>query len=105
MEKAAKKGGIQPLGDRVLVKREEATDEKTAGGIIIPDSAKKEKSKVGTIVATGPGRMTDDGKLIPIMLKPGMKVIFNSGWDNEVKLGDDREHFLVRESDILAVIK
>ena len=102
----AKKTTIVPIADRVLVKREEKEMEKSAGGIIIPDTAQKEKSKIGTVVAVGPGRTSDEGRLIPISIKPGSKVIFNAGWDNEVDLGDkDEEYFLVKESDILAVIK
>ena len=101
----AKKPTLQPLADRVLVKREEKESEKSAGGIIIPDTAQKEKSKMGTVIAVGPGRMSDEGKLTPISVKVGAKVIFNSGWDNEVDLGDDEEYFLVKESDILATIK
>ena len=102
----AKKTTIVPIADRVLVKREEKEMEKSAGGIIIPDTAQKEKSKIGTVVAVGPGRTSDEGRLIPISIKPGSKVIFNAGWDNEVDLGDkDEEYFLVKESDVLAVIK
>ena len=75
----AKKTTIQPIGDRVLVKREEKEMEKSAGGIIIPDTAQKEKSKIGTVVAVGPGRTSDEGRLIPTSIKPGSKVIFNAG--------------------------
>ena len=58
------------------------------------------------VIAVGAGRVNDDGKLVPITVKVGSKVIFNAGWDNEVKVGEgDEEYFLVRESDILAVIK
>jgi chaperonin GroES len=97
---------IQPLGDRVLVKRTEKETTKSPAGIIIPDTAQKEKSKIGTVLAVGPGRMSDEGKLIPMSVKVGSKVVFNSGWDNEIEMGDkDEEHFLVRESDVLAVIK
>jgi len=96
---------IQPLSDRVLVQRLEMPDKKSAAGIIIPETAQKEKSKLGLIVAVGPGRFGDEGDLIPMTVKVGQKVIFNAGWDNEVALGDDEEYFLVRESDILAVTK
>ena len=98
------KAGIQPLGDRVLVKREEV-NLKSPAGIIIPDTATKEKSKRGVVVAVGPGKYGDEGDLIPMTIKVGEKVYFNAGWDNEVKLdGDESEYFLVHESDILAVI-
>ncbi len=105
MAKETKKISVQPLGDRVLVRREEATAAKSAAGIIIPDTAQKEKSKKGTVIAVGPGRTNDDGKLIATSVRVGASVIFNSGWDNEVALaGDDAEYFLVKESDILAVV-
>ncbi len=97
---------VQPISDRVLVRREEVKDEKSPSGIIIPDTAKKEKSKIGTVIAVGPGRISDEGKLIPMSIKVGVKVIFNAGWDNEVDVGDkDTEYFLVKESDVLAVTK
>jgi len=97
---------IQPLADRVLVKREDAPDVKSPAGIIIPDTAQKDKSKYGVVVAVGPGRTTDDGKLIPVSVKIGAKIVFNAGWDNEVDMGEkDQAYFLVKESDILAIIK
>ena len=95
---------VQPLSDRVLVRREEIK-EKSAAGIIIPDTAKTEKSKVGIVIAVGMGRYGDEGDLIPMTVKAGAKVIFNAGWDNEVDLRDDEEYFLIKESDILAIIK
>ncbi len=101
-----KKMNIMPLADRVLVKREDMPDKKSPSGIIIPDTAEKEKSKIGTVVAVGVGRTNEHGTLVPMSVKPGTKVIFNAGWDNEVKMGEeDEEFFLVKESDILAVIK
>ena len=100
------KNTIQPLADRVLVRREDAPDEKSPSGIIIPDTAKKEKSKIGTVIAVGPGKMSEEGMLVPMSVNIGAKVIFNSGWDNEVDTGDDEsEYFLVKESDILAITK
>jgi len=103
-KKAEKKNTIAPTADRVLVRRED-TKEKSPAGIIIPDTAKTEKSKIGVVIAVGPGRFGEEGDLIPMTVKVGAKVIFNAGWDNEVDLGGDEEHFLVKESDILAVIK
>ena len=86
--------------------RREDVDTKSPSGIIIPDTAQKEKSKVGVVIAVGPGKYGDEGDLIPMTVKVGAKVYFNAGWDNEVKSdGDDTEYFLVHESDILAVIK
>jgi chaperonin GroES len=99
-----RKSGIQPLHDRVLVKREELTVTSPAG-IIIPDTASKEKSKQGVVIAVGPGKFGDGADLIPMSVKPGAKVYFNAGWDNEVKVpGDEAEYFLIHESDILAII-
>lgn len=106
MAKSQSKTIIQPLGDRVLVKREDNDAQKSPGGIYIPETAQKEKSKRGTVMAVGAGKYGDEGDLIPMMVKTGAKVYFNAGWDNEVKFeGDDAEYFLVHESDILAVIK
>ncbi|MDR3571609.1 MAG: co-chaperone GroES [Candidatus Pacebacteria bacterium] len=106
MAKEAAKISVQPLGDRVLVKREDKPEKKSVSGIILPDTAEKDKSKRGSIIAVGPGRINDEGTLIPTTLKTGTKVYFNAGWDNEVDLGEDNEeYFLVRESDILAIIK
>jgi chaperonin GroES len=105
-EQKVSKINLQPLSDRVLVRREDVEDKKSPAGIIIPDTAQKEKSKRGVVVAVGAGRVNDEGKLIPTTVKVGAKVYFNSGWDNEVPVGDkDEEYFLVKESDILAVIK
>ncbi len=97
---------IQPLGDRVLVRREDVADQKSPSGIIIPDTAKKEKSKQGVVLSVGPGKYGDEGDLIPMTVKVGARVFFNAGWDNEVLAGEkDEEHFIVHESDILAIIK
>ena len=97
---------IQPVADRVLVKRLDEEGKKSAAGIIIPDTAQKEKSKIGLVIAVGPGRYGDEGDLIPMTIKVGSKVVFNSGWDNEGNAGnEDEDLFLVKESDILATIK
>ena len=106
MAKETKKINIQPVGDRVLVKREDKPEKKSISGIIIPDTAEKEKSKRGVVIAVGPGNMNEEGTLIPTRVKVGAKVYFNAGWDNEVDIGEDDEaYFLVKESDILAIIK
>jgi len=97
----AKKMGIQPLADRVLVKRIEE-EQQTKGGIIVPDTA-KEKPVQGKIVAVGPGRMNDDGKRMPLELKKGDKVLFGKYSGTEVTIGD-QEYVIMREDDILAVI-
>ncbi len=92
---------IKPLHDRVLIKRIEATT-KTAGGIIIPDTA-KEKPSEGIVEAVGNGFRTEDGKIVPMSVKEGDKVLFAKWSGTEVKVnGEDR--LIVKESDILAVI-
>jgi len=93
---------IRPLADRILVKRVEE-EEKTKGGIIIPDTA-KEKPQEGKVVAVGPGRTTDDGKLQPMNVKKGDKVLFSKYAGTEVTL-DGEEHLIIREDDVLGVIE
>jgi len=92
---------IKPLGDRVVVKPAPAED-KTKGGIILPDTA-KEKPVVGEIVAVGPGRKSDDGKLIPLDLKVGDKVLYGKYSGTETTI-DGKEFLIMRESDIFAVV-
>ena len=102
-KKKAKSGiKLQPLGDRVVLERE-ASDEITAGGIVLPDSAQNKPAR-GVIVSIGDGRMLDDGKRAPIQVKPGDQVIFSSYAGETFKIGDD-ELLLMNESDILAVIE
>ena len=92
---------FRPLHDRVVVKRIEA-EEKTAGGIIIPDTA-KEKPMQGEIVAVGPGGRDENGKLIPIDVKSGDKVLFGKWSGTEVKI-DGHELLIMKESDIMGVL-
>jgi chaperonin GroES len=92
---------IRPLGDRVLVKRLEA-EEKTAGGIVLPDTA-KEKPKQGKVIAVGEGRTLESGETAPIQVKKGNVVLFGSFAGTEVKV-DGEEYLLMPESDILAII-
>jgi chaperonin GroES len=92
---------FRPLHDRVVVKRIDA-DEKTKGGIIIPDSA-KEKPSQGEVVAVGPGGRDEAGKLIPIELKTGDKVLFGKWSGTEIKL-DGEELLIMKESDIMGVL-
>ena len=92
---------FRPLHDRVVVKRIEA-EEKSAGGIIIPDTA-KEKPQQGQVTAVGPGGRDDSGKLIPIDVKVGDKVLFGKWSGTEVKL-DGEELIIMKESDIMGVI-
>ena len=93
---------LMPLGDRVLVKRSEA-EERTAGGIVLPDTA-KEKPKQGEVMAVGSGRMLDNGERVALAVKKGDTVLFTSYAGNEVTI-DGQEYLLMREEDILAVVK
>ena len=93
---------LMPLTDRVLVKRLES-EEKTAGGLYIPDTAKEKPSK-GEVVAAGPGKTADAGKRIAMAVKAGDVELFNKYAGTEVKL-DGVEHLVMREDDILAIIK
>ena len=93
---------FRPLYDRVLVKRVDA-EEKTAGGLIIPDAA-KEKPLEAEVVAVGTGRVTDDGTVVEVSVKPGDRVLFGKYTGDEVKL-EGVEHIILRESDILAVVE
>ena len=90
---------LQPLADRLVV-RPTQKEEMTKGGIYLPDTA-KEKPQEGEIIAVGPGRITDDGKRIPMDLKVGDKVIYSKYGGSEIKI-DDVEMIILRESDILA---
>jgi chaperonin GroES len=92
---------IKPLGDRVLVRPMEEKEMKK-GGIIIPDTA-KEKPQEGEVTAVGPGKTTDDGKIIPLTVKKGDKVIYGKYAGTEVKL-DNEDYLLLREDDILGII-
>ena len=92
---------IRPLHDRVIVRRIEE-EEKTKGGIIIPDTA-KEKPQEGRVVAVGPGKH-EDGKVLPLDVKPGDKILFGKYTGTEIKL-DGEEHIILREDDILGIIE
>jgi chaperonin GroES len=93
---------IRPMNDRILVVRVEE-EKKTAGGIIIPDTA-KEKPQEGKVVAAGPGKMADDGKRIPMDLKKGDRVLFAKYAGSEIKV-DGVEHIFMREDDILGILE
>ena len=92
---------FRPLGDRVLVKRVEE-EEKTKGGIIIPDTA-KEKPQEGEVVAVGPGARDDSGKIQPLDVKAGDRILFGKWSGTEVKV-DGEELLIMKESDILGII-
>src|SRR5688572_3467941 len=100
-EETMAKSKFRPLHDRVVVRRIQA-DEKTKGGIIIPDTA-KEKPQEGEVVAVGPGGRDESGKLIPIDVKAGDRVLFGKWSGTEVKL-DGEELLIMKESDIMGVI-
>ena len=93
---------IRPLNDRILVIREEE-EQKSAGGIIIPDTA-KEKPQRGKIVAAGPGKMGEDGKRTPLEVKAGDRVLFAKYAGTDIKL-DGVEHVFMREDDILSIVE
>ena len=93
---------MQPLADRVVVKPHD-TEERSRGGIYLPDTAAKEKPQEGTVVAVGPGKLHDDGQRRPIGVKVGDTVLFAKYAGSEVKL-DDVDYLILAEKDILAVI-
>ena len=93
---------IRPLGDKVIVQRQEA-EEKTAGGIVLPDSA-KEKPQRGKVVSVGDGRLLDDGSRSAMQLKKGDQVLFSSYAGTEIKIAG-KEYMIMDESDVMAIIK
>ncbi len=93
---------IRPLQDRILVKRLDE-EEKTKGGIIIPDSA-KEKPQEGKVIAVGNGKIGDDGKVQPLDVKKGDKLLFSKYAGTEVNLDGD-EHLIIREDDVLGILE
>ena len=94
---------IKPLADHVLIEPVKA-QEKTETGIFLPDTAQKEKSEEGVIVATGPGKRNEQGNIVPLLVKVGDKVLFTKYGPNEIKV-DGKEYLIASESDILAVIE
>lgn len=94
---------IKPLSDHILIEpiKEE---EQTKAGIFLPETANKDKSEEGKVIATGPGKMTEDGKIIPMAVKPGDKVLFTKYGPSEIKV-DNKEYLIASESDILAIIE
>ena len=93
---------FRPLHDRVVVRRIES-DERTAGGIIIPDTA-KEKPQEGEVIAVGPGARDDSGKLIPLDLKAGDRILFGKWSGTEVKI-DGQDYLIMKESDVMGIIE
>lgn len=93
---------IQPLGDRVLVRPVEGKEVKK-GGIIIPDTA-KEKPQEGEVVACGKGKTTEDGKVLPMEVKAGDRILYGKYSGNEIKI-DDQEYLIMHQDDILGILK
>jgi chaperonin GroES len=93
---------LRPLSDRVIVRRVEEKEQKSAGGIIIPDTA-KERAQEGKVVAVGPGRR-EDGKVLALDIRVGDRVLFGKYAGSEIKL-DGEEHLILREEDILGVVE
>jgi len=98
----ATKTKLRPLHDRILVKRIEE-EEVRRGGIIIPDTA-KEKPQEGKVIAVGTGKVTEDGKTIPLTVKVGDRILFGKYSGSEVKI-DDEEYLILREEDVLGVLE
>ena len=93
---------VRPLYDRILIKRVDE-EEKTAGGLFIPDTA-KEKPQQGVVVAVGSGKIQEDGKLRQLEVKAGDKILFSKYSGNDIKI-DGTEHLILREDDVLAVLE
>ena len=105
VQTAKNKAGVMPLGDRVLVKpfKPEDAHKTTSFGIIIPDTSAKEKPEQGTVVAVGPGKKNEDGRVVPMSVKVGDKVMFSKYGFDEIKV-NDVEYYIVTESSILAIL-
>lgn len=100
------KPSIQPLGDRVLIEPlgSEHKEGKTKSGIVIPDTAEKERPEQGTVIAVGAGKRGSDGKVLPLTIKKGQTVLFSKYGPTEIKI-EGKEYLIAREDDILAVIE
>ena len=94
---------IKPLSDHILIEpiKEE---EKTKSGIFLPDTAQKEKPEQGLVIAVGDGKKTDDGKIVPVSVRVGQKVLFTKYGPTEIKL-EGKEYLIAREDDILAIVE
>lgn len=94
---------IKPLSDHILIEPIKA-NEKTEGGIFLPDTVDKEKSEQGMVIAVGDGKKTEDGKIVPISVRAGQKVLFSKYGPSEIKV-EGKEYLIAKEDDILAVIE
>lgn len=101
----SKKINLRPLGDRIIVEplSEHERGKETKGGIFIPETTEKERPEQGVVVAVGPGKMGEDGKILSMSVKVGDKILFTKYGPDEVKL-DGKEYFILSESNVLAVI-
>jgi len=93
---------IKPLSDHILIEPMKK-EEKTKSGILVPDTAEKERPEQGRVIAVGPGRKTSAGKIIPLEVKVGNKVLFTKYGPNEIKVGE-KEYLIAKEEDILAIL-
>jgi chaperonin GroES len=95
---------ITPLSDHILIEPVKG-EEKTKSGILLPDTAEKKGPEQGSVIAVGPGRKNEEGRIIPIEVKPGQKVLFNKGYGpDEIKIYG-KEYLVIKEEDILAIIE
>jgi len=95
---------IKPLSDHILIEPIKEEEEKTKSGILLPETVEKEKPEQGRVIAVGPGKRTEEGKIIPVSVRPGQKVLFTKYGPNEIKV-DDKEYLIAKEEDILAIIE
>ncbi len=95
---------LKPLGDRVLIKPL-VEEEKSKGGILLPDTVSKEKPQVGEVLAIGPGATNKEGKIIPMTVKKGDKVVYAKYSGTDIKDDNDEDYLILSEKDILAIVK
>ena len=95
---------LKPLGDRVLIKPV-VEEEKSKGGILLPDTISKEKPQVGEVLAIGPGATSKEGKIIPMTVKKGDKVVYAKYSGTDIKGDNDEDYLILSEKDILAIVK
>lgn len=97
---------LTPLSNRVLVEHSAKDETTTKSGIVLPDNVEKKEQMRGTVVAVGPGKLTDDGKRVPVSVKVGDTVLFTKPWSEDKKFEEDKKKFyLVDEDDILAIVE
>jgi len=94
---------IKPLADHILIEPM-PEEQKTKSGILLPETAEKERPEQGKVIAVGPGRKTSSGKIIPLEVKEGQRVLFTKYGPNEIKI-DNKEYLIAKEEDILAIIE